>query len=336
MSGKKEKVEKSKGKKSRAKTALIVLAVLCVIGGISSAGSNSEKSTKSSNASATPSPEAPADSSPDPNTSEMIDYLISEARKESASDSMRDEALAYISGNHPNYYTDNSTMEKTMYYGAYLEYAYSDNADYARLGTDVLQAVKYVYRGAEKVEDQSTQSNLNQISKELSTLGLQSSQQEAPTEANSVPTEYKSALAQAIQYSDMMHMSKQGIYDQLVSEFGGQFSAEAAQYAVDKVPADWNENALKSAKSYSDTMHMSKLGIYDQLTSEYGEKFTPEEAQYAVDNLQADYKANALETAKTYQESMNMSPEAIRDQLVSDYGEKFTQEEADYAVSNLS
>ena len=69
-------------------------------------------------------------------------------------------------------------------------------------------------------------------------------------------------------------MSKQGIYDQLVSEYGGQFSPEAAQYAIDNVKADWNANALASAENYSDTMHMSKQGIYDQLTSEYGEKFT--------------------------------------------------------------
>lgn len=47
-----------------------------------------------------------------------------------------------------------------------------------------------------------------------------------------------------------MHMSKKGIYDQLVSEYGEQFSAEAAQYAIDNMKADWNANALAKAKSY--------------------------------------------------------------------------------------
>lgn len=150
-----------------------------------------------------------------------------------------------------------------------------------------------------------------------------------------VPTEYLSALTQATSYSDTLHMSKQGIYDQLVSEYGGQFAPEAAQYAIDNVSADWNANALAKAQNYSDAMHMSKQGIFDQLVSEYGEKFTAEEAQYAIDNLQADYNANALEKARDYQETMSMSPEAIRDQLTSEYGEKFTQEEADYAVANL-
>lgn len=102
----------------------------------------------------------------------------------------------------------------------------------------------------------------------------------------SVPTEYKSALKQAKTYSDMMHMSKAGIYDQLTSEYGGQFTEEAAQYAIDNVEADWNENALKSAETYQETMAMSPAAIYDQLVSQHGGQFTEEEAQYAIDNLE--------------------------------------------------
>ncbi len=107
---------------------------------------------------------------------------------------------------------------------------------------------------------------------------------DAPKE-NSVPTEYKSALKKAEMYSDMMHMSKAAIYDQLVSEYGEKFSEEAAQYAMENLVADWNANALAKAKDYQDMMSMSPDAIYDQLVSEYGEKFTAEEAQYAVDNL---------------------------------------------------
>ena len=83
-----------------------------------------------------------------------------------------------------------------------------------------------------------------------------------------------------------MHMSKQGVYDQLTSEYGEQFTAEEAQYAIDHVEANWKNNALEKAKNYQDSMSMSKKAIYDQLTSEYGEQFTAEEAQYAVDNLE--------------------------------------------------
>lgn len=101
-----------------------------------------------------------------------------------------------------------------------------------------------------------------------------------------VPTDFKSALRQANTYASMMHMSQTGVYDQLVSEYGGQFSPEAAQYAIDNLnDVDWNDNALQKAKDYQDSMAMSPDAIYDQLVSDYGEKFTPEQAQYAVDNL---------------------------------------------------
>ena len=110
-------------------------------------------------------------------------------------------------------------------------------------------------------------------------------EKEQASQDESVPKEYKTALRKAEQYSELMHMSKKGIYDQLTSEYGEKYSPEAAQYAVDNMKADWNANALAKAKDYQDMMDMSPAAIYDQLVSEYGEQFTPEEAQYAVDNL---------------------------------------------------
>ena len=102
---------------------------------------------------------------------------------------------------------------------------------------------------------------------------------------DNIPTEYKSALKKAEIYANDMHMSKAGLYNQLTSEYGEKFTAEAAQYAVDNVETDWKENALKKAEFYQEYMAMSPSAIYDQLVSEYGEQFTAEEAQYAVDNL---------------------------------------------------
>jgi hypothetical protein len=105
-----------------------------------------------------------------------------------------------------------------------------------------------------------------------------------PSEEN-ISIEHKNALKKAETYSNTMHMSKKGIYEQLTSEYGEQFPAKAAQYAIDNIQADWNGNALKKAKTYQSTMNMSKKAIYNQLISEYGEKFTPQEAQYAIDHL---------------------------------------------------
>ena len=93
------------------------------------------------------------------------------------------------------------------------------------------------------------------------------------------------ALEKAKSYSTLMHMSKKGIYEQLISSYGENFDKEAAQYAIDNLDENWNYNALQKAKDYRSTMHMSKKAIYQQLISKYGEQFTKSEAQYAIDHL---------------------------------------------------
>lgn len=95
--------------------------------------------------------------------------------------------------------------------------------------------------------------------------------------------EEKNALKKAETYSKTMHMSKQGIYNQLTSSVEG-FTKQSAQYAIENIDADWNANALAKAKTYQQTMNMSKQGVFNQLTSSV-EGFTKEEAQYAIDHL---------------------------------------------------
>lgn len=332
----------------------VIILIAAAVSGDDSATETSEQietvteTTSAETEIASSEAETIAETVPEANTSAMVDYIAAEAKKsanQAATEEKRDEAIEYISSHYPNYFADNETMEKTMYYGYYLEYAYmSDDPTnvYANLGMDTYQAVKYVYRGTESVEDDHVTENLRQISEWLNKLGYNAEFEDGSgdasgdaSDARDVPSEYVSALNKANSYSDNMHMSKQGIYEQLTSEYGEKFSEEAAQYAIDNMEADWNYNALQTAQSYSDNMHMSKQGIYDQLISEYGEQFTEDEAQYAVDNVDADWNYNALQTAKSYQENMDMSPEAIRDQLTSEYGEQFTPEEAAYAIENL-
>ena len=110
----------------------------------------------------------------------------------------------------------------------------------------------------------------------------------APTtdsDKSSSSVEQKKALAKAKVYTTMAGFSKDKLYEQLTSDYGEKFSPDAAQYAVDHVDVDWNEQALKSGKNYEKTMNMSRDAIYDQLTSDYGENFTPDQAQYAIDHL---------------------------------------------------
>lgn len=115
---------------------------------------------------------------PEPNTSEKVDALALEAKAavaEGVTDAQRDEAVTFIVDHYPDYYTDNEVMEQAMAYGFWLEYAYQDDEasqTYAELGTDVSQGIKYVYRGAETVEDATTQESLRQIQEHLEELGL--------------------------------------------------------------------------------------------------------------------------------------------------------------------
>ncbi|MEI7834053.1 MAG: Ltp family lipoprotein [bacterium] len=108
--------------------------------------------------------------------------------------------------------------------------------------------------------------------------------QEAEDKIKNAPAEYKSALNKATLYSSTMQMSKLGVYNQLVSDYGEKFSEAAAQFAIDNVKADWNANALAMAKTYQE-MNMSPASIRTQLTSSYGERFTKSEADYAIQHL---------------------------------------------------
>lgn len=56
-------------------------------------------------------------------------------------------------------------------------------------------------------------------------------------------------------------MSKKGSYDQLTSDSGEKFTSEEAQYTIDTLDVDYNQNALQKAKEYQETMSMSPESI---------------------------------------------------------------------------
>ncbi|MBK3496154.1 Ltp family lipoprotein [Viridibacillus sp. YIM B01967] len=151
------------------------------------------------------------------------------------------------------------------------------------------EKVETVAKVEEKVEETPEEKAAREAkAAEEKALAEQKAKEKAKAKAKeeSVPREYKSALKKAESYAKTMHMSKEGIYDQLTSEYGENFPVEAAQYAIDNIVFDWKDNALKKAQTYAETMSMSDSAIYDQLISKHGEKFTTEEAQYAIDNLE--------------------------------------------------
>lgn len=100
---------------------------------------------------------------PDPNTSEMVDYIASKAREsaESATTEQLQEAVDFLKNNTKSYFSGNENMENTMYYGCLLEYYYSGtNNEYERIGFQAFKTVKYVYRGIDSVFDEVTYNNV--------------------------------------------------------------------------------------------------------------------------------------------------------------------------------
>ncbi|CCY81581.1 putative uncharacterized protein [Clostridium sp. CAG:149] len=147
--------------------------------------------------------ESESASGPKPNSSGMVDYIAKEAKASAnigASEEKREEAISFIRDNYPNYFSDNETMEKTMYYGYYLEYAYSKNGSeniYANLGIDAYQAVKGVYRNVDKVEDDIVQENLRQIEEGLSKLQSENVETTVSADTQAVLSETQSPTSEA-------------------------------------------------------------------------------------------------------------------------------------------
>ena len=263
-------------------------------------------------------------------TTARVDEIARIAKADAASitDHLGNEACEYIVEHYPDFYTDNEKMEKIMYCGFLLEYGYKGETA-SNLGQDVTQAVKYVYRGAESVEDDATQENLRQIEEVLIEAGLLSQESTKPADtaspaANSeASVGEKNALRSAISYLDFSAFSYSGLIEQL--EYEG-YTAEEATYAVDNCGADWSEQALLSAKNYLDFSAFSYSGLIDQLKYE---GFTTEEATYGVDNCGADWFEQAAKCAQNYLEYSSFSRAGLIDQLKY---EGFTNEQAVYGV----
>ena len=116
-------------------------------------------------------------------------------------------------------------------------------------------------------------------------------QTEATTKAKeddpSMTASQKNAYKSAQNYLDFMAFSKEGLIDQLSSEYGDGYDRSDAEFAVNKLEedgdVDWNEQAEKSAQEYLNSMAFSKDQLIEQLESEYGGKFTHEQAVHGVE-----------------------------------------------------
>lgn len=155
--------------------------------------------------------------------------------------------------------------------------------------------------------------------------------------------EAENAYRQAQSYLEFSAFSKQGLIDQLTSEYGSGYKKKAAKEAVEYLEesgeVDWYDEAYRSAKDYLDSSPFSKKGLIAQLSSKYGGQFTEKQATKAVNKLEknkeVDWKEQAVQAAKDYLDFSAFSRNELISQLSSEYGSQFTKEEATYAADKV-
>jgi hypothetical protein len=136
---------------------------------------------------------------------------------------------------------------------------------------------------------------------------------------------------------DGQGFSEQGLLSQLTSKFGEGFSTSDAEFAINDLNPNWDQQAVDSAEGYlSGGQGFSEQGLLQQLTSTAGEGFTEAQADYAISHLHPDWDAQAVDSAKSYlSDGQGFSRSSLIEQLTSSYGAGFTEAQAEYAVNKV-
>ncbi|MFD6177139.1 MULTISPECIES: Ltp family lipoprotein [unclassified Isoptericola] len=136
------------------------------------------------------------------------------------------------------------------------------------------------------VEDADVEEPSTEQAAEEKTAKEPATKEPATKEVADGPTvAQQNALESAQSYLEYSGFSKQGLLDQLTSEYGDGFETADATWAIKHVDADWKAEAVESAESYLEYDSFSRSGLIDQLSSEYGDQYTRAQAEYAADQV---------------------------------------------------
>lgn len=97
----------------------------------------------------------------------------------------------------------------------------------------------------------------------------------------------RNAVRSARNYLSLTGFSRDGLIDQLSSEYGEGYTKEDATVAVDSLDADWNASAVKSARAYLEMTGFSCNGLIEQLSSRSGDKYTEAQAKFGAEQAGA-------------------------------------------------
>lgn len=105
--------------------------------------------------------------------------------------------------------------------------------------------------------------------------------EEAPPEPELTAAQ-ENALEAAESYLEFQAFSRQGLIDQLTSEYGDGYKKKDATFAVDALDVNWKKQAVRAAEEYLEFQSFSLDGLIEQLESEYGSQFTHAQAVYGA------------------------------------------------------
>lgn len=115
------------------------------------------------------------------------------------------------------------------------------------------------------------------------------SEQETEDPTADFTMEQENCYRQAKSYLESSPYSRQGLIDQLSSEYGSNYPKDVAEFAVKKLEefgeVDWYKEAEEQARSYLESSAYSKQELIEQLCSEYGSQFTRDQAEKAVEKV---------------------------------------------------
>ncbi len=103
-----------------------------------------------------------------------------------------------------------------------------------------------------------------------------------PTWADSLTGPQKNAVRTAETYLSMQGFSRDGLINQLSSNYGSGYEVADATVAVDSMNIDWNKQAVLSARQYLDLQGFSCKGLIQQLSSSAGSQYTVSQATYGA------------------------------------------------------
>jgi Host cell surface-exposed lipoprotein len=136
--------------------------------------------------------------------------------------------------------------------------------------------------------------------------------------------------------SDGQGFSYESLLQQLTSSAGDGFATADAEFAINYLNPNWDQQAVDSAQGYlSDGQGFSYESLLQQLTSTSGSGFTEAQAEYAINHLNPNWDQQAVEAAKGYMQMGGFSQDSLIQQLTSSYGNGFTYAQAEYAANQV-